>query len=112
MSNGSQQASKSAPKIPTTTDISVSVFDYQVLRQPVFSIGLSNVTSPQIARLKRQNKMVKIEEQIPKKTKLTQAYWSNQSSLWPDQKTMSLMLKSLLTISVIILTEIILQEST
>ena len=30
--------------------------------------------------------MVKIEKQIPQKIKHTYANWSNQSSLWPDQK--------------------------
>ena len=49
----------------------MSVFKYQVLSQPIFSTGHSNVTSPKIARLTGQTKMVKIEEQIPKKTKIT-----------------------------------------
>ena len=47
-SNGSQQATIVTPNTFTTKDVQVSVFKYQVLRRPFFSIGHS-----QIARLTR-----------------------------------------------------------
>ena len=41
-----------------------------------------------------------MRKKFQKNLKLTQANWLKQSSLWPDQKTMSFMLWSLLTIRV------------
>ena len=98
--------------LPPNAPIYVSVFKHKVLLQPIFSIGHSNVTSPQIARLtKATNKMMRRRNKFPKKTKLTQANWSNQSFLCPHQKRMSMKLQSLLTIPVTILPGILLQES-
>ena len=112
MSTGSQQTNKAAPK-HTHSDRRLSeCFKKKILRWPIFSIEHSNVTSPQIARLKRQKqKWRKLRNKLPKNTNLTKANWSNQSSLWPDQKRMSLMLRSILTIRITILPEILLQES-
>ena len=56
--------------------------------------------------------MLKMEEAIPKNQKLTQSNWSNQLSLWPDKKRMSLNLWSKSIISVTIFPEILLKDST
>ena len=69
MTSGSQQATKAAPK-HTHNDRRLSeCFYIQLLRQPIFSIGHSNVTSPQIMRLTKTYKMVIFEEPIPIKSK-------------------------------------------
>ena len=109
--NGSQQATKAAPKHTHNDRLLSECFKYKVLRWPIFSIGHGNDTSPQIARLTRQTKWRKLRNKLPTKPKLIQANWLNQWSLCPDQKRMNIMLESRLTIHVAILPEILLQES-